>query len=135
MSLTNPPAVITQLSAQILALTSLPSGATTWYPEKTNSTSPPFIVLSEESRRLSPYAAGAGGIAGGVLMAVLHIVDTIGNAEAAARLMLDELLAQQSGIVFNGGECGLSAEPTPGEIAGGASLVAIAMSLPWGLNV
>lgn len=135
MSLTNAPAVITQLSAQLLALTSIPSGMTTWYPSKADSASPPFAVLDEVSRRVSPYAAGAGGIAGGVLQVVLHVVDTVGNAEATARLMLDELLTQQSGIVFNGGECGLSAEPTPGEIAKGFSLVAITMSLPWGLTV
>lgn len=136
MTLTNPSAVITQLDVQLTACASWPGGMTTWYPKKTGATADlPYAVLAETSRGVRPYAAGAGGIAGGVLEVHLHVTGTIGAVETLARTLLDELLAQQSGIVFNSSECGLSNEPTPGEIAAGEDITSITMSLPWGLNV
>jgi hypothetical protein len=135
MTLTNEPPIITQLSTQLAACAAWPAGATTWYPTKPNATSPPFVLLVERSRRVRPYAAGAAGIPGGVLEVDLAVSDTIGNAESLARTLLEQLLAQTSGIPFLEADCGVSAEPTPGEIAGGTSITTITMTLPWGLAV
>lgn len=137
MTWTNPPPILTQLRGQLVACAAWTGGtATVHYPELTGLTSAtfPLAVLSELRPRSTPYAEGAGGIAGGELQIVIYGTDTVGNMEALGRSILDQLLAQVTGIVWQPAEAGLSSDPSPGKIAGNAAVRSVTLRLPWGLT-
>jgi hypothetical protein len=74
----------------------------------------PLAVLDETSQRRTLYAIGAGGLRSGSLRAVLHLdATTIGQAEATARTIGQQLMAQQTGFLFTDFQVGLCAEPKP----------------------
>lgn len=139
MSLTNPPAIVTQLSTQLAACASWPGGATTnhWYPKVDwSSATLPLAVLEESERSWSSYAAGAGGLASGVLRVTVHYATSSddGTVETLGRTLLKELLAQDPGILFRQSDCGLSGTYTTAEIARNTGTIAIQLTLAYGLS-
>ncbi len=139
MSLTNAPAIVTQLSTQLAACSSWPGGSTAnhWYPDVIwASASLPLAVLEESERNWTPYAAGAGGLQSGTLRVTIHYAttSTVGTVESIARTLLGELLAAAPGICFRSSECSLSGASTSAEAATGTGTVAIQISLAYGLN-
>lgn len=139
MSLTNAPAIITQLSTQLAACSSWPGGATSnhWYPRVTwaNATLP-LAVLEESERTWTSYAAGAGGLAGGTLRITVHYAQSSddGTVEGIGRTLLKELLAQDPGILFRASDCGLSGTYTTAEQATDTGTIAIQLTLAYGLT-
>jgi hypothetical protein len=139
MSLTNPPAIVTQLSTQLAACTSWPGGATSnhWYPNVVwASASLPLAVLEETDRTWTPYASGAGGLQGGTLRATIHYAASsdIGTVEAIGRTLLGELLLQTPGICFRASDCGLSGTYTSAEAATDTGTIALQITLSYGLT-
>lgn len=138
MTLTNAPAIITQLSTQLAACAAW-SGSTGnhWYPSVTYAAATlPLAVLDESSRSYSSYAAGAGGLASGTLRISIHVAQSsdVGTLETLARTLLGQLLAQDPGILFRSGECGLCGEASTAEIATDTATYSIDISLPYGLS-
>jgi hypothetical protein len=139
MTLTNAPAIVTQLSTQLAACSSWPGGAINnhWYPTVPwASATLPLAVLEESERTFTSYAAGAGGLQGGTLSVTLHYAasSSIGTVEAIARTLLGELLAQSPGILFRSGDCSLSGTYTSAEAATDTATIAIKLSLAYGLT-
>ncbi len=134
---TNPPAILTQLRTQLVACSSWANGSNAVnYPELAALMSGtfPLAVLAEMSRRAEVFSEGAAALASGELQVVIYSTGTIGTAEALGRSILEELLAQATGIPFRSGDCGLSSDPSPGMIAGSSDVRAVTLSLPWGLT-
>jgi hypothetical protein len=139
VTLTNAPAIVTQLSTQLAACASWPGGAVTnlWYPRVPwASATLPLAVLEETERTWTPYAAGAGGLVSGTLKATIHYAATSdeGTVEAIGRTLLGELLAQNPGIIFRTSDCGLSGTYTSAENATDTATIAIQLTLAYGLN-
>jgi hypothetical protein len=139
VTLTNAPAIITQLSTQLAACTSWPGGATTnhWFPTVAwASATLPLAVLEESERTWTPYASGAGGLQGGTLRITIHYASSsdIGTVEALARTLLGELLTAQTGIPFRASDCGLSGTYTSAEAATDTATIAIQLNLAYGLT-
>lgn len=139
MTLTNAPAIVTQLSTQLAACSSWPGGATTnhWYPSVPwASASLPLAVLEESERTWTAYASGAGGLQGGTLKVTIHYASSsdVGTVEAIARTLLGELLSAQTGIPFRASECGLSGTYTSAEAATDTATIAIQLTLAYGLT-
>lgn len=137
MSLTNPTAMVSQLSTQLAACSTW--GAVTtdhWYPDVDWASVSTRAAMLSDTRSLESYAAGASGIKSGVCtITIHHTTHTIGQLEDFAQDILDELLAQQSGIPFLSGECGLSSDVQEAETAGGTVYRSITLSLPYGLRI
>lgn len=137
MSWENPPAIIEQLRTQLLACDSWEGGADNVhypYAEGLVDEEAPLAVLEDLGRTGEPYAAGADALPGGTLQIVIRSPGSIGEVEALGRTILDELLAQQTGIPFRGGETGVASKPSPAKKAGGADIRTIALTLTWGLS-
>ncbi len=139
MTLTNCPAIVTQLSTQLAACASWPGGATSnhWYPRVAwASASLPLAVLEDSERTWVSYAAGAGGLQGGTLKATIHYAASSdeGTVESLARTLLGELLAAAPGICFRSSECSLSGVYTSAENATDTATIAISISLAYGLT-
>lgn len=135
MTLTSPPSIVTLLDTQLQACASFPSGATTWYPAAPAATSGTLFVLSASDINRTKFAVGAQGIPTGTLEIVLYADLAIGVIESLAQALLDELLTADAPLTLRGGSVGLCIEPDPGEIAGGRTRRAIAISLEHGLSV
>lgn len=139
MSLTNAPAIVTQLATQLAACTSWPGGATSnmWYPSVPwASATLPLAVLEESDRTWTPYASGAGALQGGTLRATIHYATTsdVGTVEAIGRTLLGEILAQNPGICFRASDCGLSGIYTSAEAATDTGTIALQLTLSYGLT-
>ncbi len=138
MSFTDAPDPLTQLATQLTACAGWSSGSgAIHYPESPDFTGAtfPLAVLADESRSVGRYAVGAAGLVSGTLVIRIYGTGTIGVTEALGRTILSQLLAQEGGIVFRSSECGLSADPEPGRIAGDAQEIrSITLSLPYGLE-
>ena len=137
MSWEDAPAILRQLRTQLLACDAWKGAEDdVHYPKATNlSDEPrPYAVLADLGRSPQVYAAGAHALQGGTLQVLLYAYDTVGYVEELGRTILAELLAQQTGIPFTGGEVGLSTEPSPAKVAGGANVASIAITLTWGLS-
>lgn len=134
MSLTDAPAIITQLATQLAACAGW-SGES-WYPEVPDlgSATLPAAALSEMNRRYTPYAAGASGLPSGDLEIKIYSAASIGVLESLGRTIIDQLLAQQSGIPFRPGDCGLCSDQTSGMEAAGDSIRSITINLSYGLD-
>lgn len=136
-TLTDPPAIITQLANQIAACAAWTGGlATIWYPEgpAMAGATYPFLVLGESRRRVVPFCDGATTLVQGELEAWLHATTDIGQTEDLARTLLTQLLGQTTGILFNPSECGLSSDPKPAQISGGSSYRSVPITLGYGLH-
>lgn len=139
MSLTNPPAILTQLATQLAACASWPGGAVTnmWYPKVPwVSASLPLGILEEAERTVTTYAAGAGGLQSGTLKITIHYAQTSddGTVETLARALLSELLAQDPGIIFRASDCGLSGTFSSAEAATDTGTIATILTLAYGLT-
>ncbi len=139
MSLTNCPAIVTQLSTQLAACASWPGASTAnhWFPDVPwGSASLPLAVLEESERTWTTYAAGAGGLIGGTLKITIHYAASsdAGTVESIGRTLLGELLAAAPGICFRSSECSLSGVPTSAETATDTGTIAIQLSLAYGLT-
>lgn len=139
MSLTNAPAIVTQLSTQLAACASWPGGSTAnhWYPKVPwASASFPLAVLEEAERTLTSYASGAGGLQGGTLKITLHYAQSSddGSVETIARTLMNELLAQDPGIIFRTSDCGVSGTFSSAEAATDTGTIAIILTLAYGLT-
>jgi hypothetical protein len=140
MSLTNPPAIVTQLSTQLAACASWVGGnGNHWYPEAGTSATVPFAVLDDQNASRRVYASDAPGLLSGTL--VITIVDsaanrTLGQLEAFGRTILAELVAQVAGIAFKDGEVGLVDDYKKATEAGEGTAAqrSITMSIPYGLD-
>lgn len=142
MSLTNPPAIITQFSTQLAACAAWPGGtnANHWYPSVPwASASFPLAVLSEETGAGQVYSAGTTPLPSGTLKATIHYPQTgtgsdDGSLETLGRTLLAQLLAQPTGIVFRSGSVGMSGTSSMAEQATGTATFAIEVSLEYGLQ-
>jgi hypothetical protein len=137
--LTNAPSIVSQLATQLAACASWAGGSTAnmWYPRVAwASATLPLAVLEESERTWTPYAAGAGGLAGGTLKVTVHYAQTSdeGTVEALGRQLLKELLAQDPGIIFRGSDCGLSGTYSSAEAATDTGTIAIQLTLAYGLT-
>lgn len=137
MSLVNPTSMVSQLSTQLAACASWTATTTDhWYPEVDWASVSTRAAVLSDTRSLEQYAAGASGIKSGVLtIQIIHTTFTIGQLEDFAQDILDELLAQTSGIPFLSGECGLSSDVQEAETAGGTAHRSITITLPYGLRI
>ena len=137
MTLTNAPAIITQLSTQLAACAGwTTTSATHWYPNLPASGATfPAAVLFEDQRTSSIYAAGAGGLQGGTLGIHIYSSGTIGQVEDLGRTILGQLLAQFVGIPWDSSNCGLSSDTEPGMVAASSDIRDIVLNLPYGLRV
>ncbi len=133
----NAPAMVSQLRTQLVACAGwkapLPA---VHYPKADLTDSPELVaVLSELSREMNPYAAGAYGLLAGELQVTLHKKhSSIAEVETLGRTILDQLLQQQSGIPFRTVGCGLSSDPTSAQEAGDSDYVRISLTLGYGLD-
>ncbi len=91
-------------------------------------------MLVDVGRSGAVYAAGAEALPGGSLLIIIRAAMTTGELEQFARNILDELLAQQTGIPFTTGEVGACSDPSPAKQAGGVVTRAINIALQWGLT-
>lgn len=141
MSLTNPPAVVTQLSTQLAACASWTGGTTNhYYPIAPSGFSVPAAVLDDQQARRGIYASDAPGALTGTV--VITIIDsaanrTLGQLETFGRTILKELTDQVSGLAFRDGEVGLVDDYKPATEAGEgtAAMRSITLSIPYGLDI
>ena len=135
MTWKDPTDAVDQLRTQLFACAAWVAAPATidmiHYPEADLTTDAyPLAVLDETSQRRTLYATGAGGLRSGSLRAVLHLaVTTIGQAEAFARTIGQQLMAQQSGFLFTDFQVGLCAEPKP---QADLQIFAIELTLDYG---
>lgn len=135
MSLTNPPAIVTQFSTQLAACASWTTGtAGHWYPSAVGNIATLHAVLASLTETRTRYAEGADGLPSGTLKAMVYVPDTIGNAELLGRALILELCAQYTGLMFTSGNVGLSADPGPAKVASGDTLQAIELTVNYGLS-
>ncbi len=119
MSLTNPPAIITALDAMLTLSTTWGTWAAstgrTWYPDvDIQNATFPCAALFASNRRRTKFADGAQGAPSGELIITVWapVTTTIGTMETNAELVLDELLAQDTGIALRDGSVSAAADPT-----------------------
>jgi len=123
MTLTNAPAIVTQFSTQLAACASWSTGtAGHWYPSADPGIATLHAVLASTNEDRTRYAEGANAIPSGTLKAAVYTPLSIGEAEALGRSLIDELLAQQTGLMFTGGNAQLSADPGAAKQADGNTL-------------
>jgi hypothetical protein len=137
MSLTDAPAIITTLSTQLVACAAWTGGSgAVWYPEAPGTTSTTHAVLVPMSMQRTRYAEGANGILGGSLVILLYVVgtDTLGDAETLAGTLVDQLMAQHSGIPFRSASYELAGDPGAAKTVGGSTIIPIQISLEYGLS-
>jgi hypothetical protein len=139
VSLTTPPAIVQTFANEIVATTSWTGDEATslWYPIKPDFTGVtfPIGVIAVMAPRRRIYAEGAGPLLGGTLRLVIYSNVSIGALETLAQAMLTELLSAYSGIPYTSAECGISSDPSPAKVAGGAGIYSIALDLPYGLEI
>jgi len=135
--MTDAPAILTQLQTQLAACAAWSSGSgAIHYPDHdlTTVSTWPVAILAESSRTSTVFAAGAAGLASGVLEITIHSTASIGTVESLARTLVTQLHSAQSGIPFRTGEAGLSSEPSDAAEAGGTAYCSVTITLPWGLE-
>lgn len=137
MSLTNPPAIITQLSTQLQACASwTAAGLSTnvWYPSAPEGTAGPFAVLGFDSQRFTKYAEGAEPVRSGDLFVTIWKADTAGNLETLAGDLINDLMTADTGIPFRDGENGRAELIGPAKEAAGETLNGVSFTLSHGLT-
>lgn len=131
------PALLEQLRTQLLACAAWTGGPdNVHYPKAQDLAAEefPLAVLADTGRNPVAYAVGAAPIHGGTLLVLVYASDSSGYVEQLGRDLADQLLAQQTGILFTSAEVGLSSEPSPAKIAAGSDIRSIAITLSWGLS-
>jgi hypothetical protein len=137
MSLTDAPAIITQLSTQLAACASWTVGAGgNWYPEAAPSITTTHAVLVPPTSQRTRYAEGARGLLGGQLWILMYIVgtQTLGQAETLAASIIDELMNQHDGIPFRSMSFELAQDPGAAKTVGGSTIIPVQISIDYGLS-
>jgi len=137
MSLTNPPAIITQLSTQLQATASWIAASLStnvWYPEVPEGTAGPYVLLGFGTQQFTKYAEGAAPTRGGDLFFTIWKADTTGNLETLAQSILVELMTADTGIPFRDGD-GMNATALgDAKEAAGETLYGVSATLSHGLS-
>jgi len=142
MPLTDASALLTQFASQLAACaawtTAVGSGnesARIHYPSVAwSSATLPCAVISEDQRGSRIYATNAQGLRSGMLKVEVYSAGTVGAVEQLGQALLEQLLAQQSGIVFRTGYVGLCGDATIAEIAAQNEVRAIEINIEYGLE-
>jgi hypothetical protein len=137
MPFTTTDGLLLQTQTQIDACASWPgSTSDVHYPELTFAgASFPAAVVAEDQRTSTYYASGAAGLRGGTLKITIYTQSAVGVTELLGRAILEELLAQQTGIPFRGGYVGLCGEATDATTAAATPISAVELYLEYGLSV
>jgi hypothetical protein len=136
MAFTTTDALLLQFQTQVDACAAW-TGSTSdiHYPEISFATATfPCAVLCEDQRSSTYYAAGASGLRAGTLKATIYTQSAVGVTELLGREVLEQLLAQQTGIPFRGGYVGLCGEATDATTAAATPISAVELYLEYGLN-
>lgn len=137
MSLTDAPSIITKLGEHLVACASWSPGASgLWYPEAPASTSGTHAVLVPASMQRTRYAEGANGLLGGTLWILLYVVGTesLGDAETLAGNLVNELMAQHTGIPFRSITYELAGDPGAAKTVGGSTIIPMHITIEFGLS-
>ncbi len=135
MSLADAPAIVTDLDTMLRACASYPGGVGTWYPEAPENTTDDHFVLVRTEPTRTPYAEGTKALIGGELLVLGYFgAKTVGQCEALADALLDEITALQTGIKLRGGSAGMATKAGRAKVAGGHSMKTIQISLQYGLS-
>jgi hypothetical protein len=134
MSLTNPPAFITQLDTQFRACASWTGATNTWYPSAPDGSALPFAVY-ETTQDRTPYAEGARGLASNEFVIAVSAVLSVGQMETLAESIINELSLQfNGGIPFRSFAYDLSSDIGAAEVAGGETSRTITITGSSGLS-
>lgn len=137
MTLTNPPAIISQFSTQLQACASWVAAglsSNVWYPEAPEGTTGPFVVLGFGTQQFTKYAEGAAPVRSGDLFFTIWKSDSIGNLEALAQSILSELMTSDSGIPFREGDGMTATAVGDAKEAAGETLYGVSASVTHGLT-
>jgi len=129
--------LLTQLRTQIAACASWSAGSSgVHYPDVDwASATLPCCVIAEGARTSATYAAGAAGLRGGTFLVTIYTSGTVGACEVLGQAILEELLAQASGIPFRNGSVGVCGQSTDAQEAAGMTANGIELTLEYGLDV
>ncbi len=136
MPFTDASAYLTQFRTQLAACAAWTAGSSAiHYPEiDWASVTLPVMVVAEESRGSEQYASGAVGLRTGTLKAVIYSSGTIGAVEVLADSIIEQMLAQQSGIPIRGATRGLCGDATDAMIAASGEVRGVEIMFEYGLN-
>jgi hypothetical protein len=135
MTLTNAPAVVTSFANMIVACASWTPGLSgLFYPTEDTTTVGIIGVISASPTTRTPYAAGAAGLPSGNLLLVIYHTGDVGQTEAFAMAIVNELQAQTTGLPLRGGVTGLAATPGDAKTADGFTRNAINIEFEYGLK-
>ena len=137
MSLTDAPAIITQLSTQLAACASWTAGAGgNWYPEAAGTLTTTHAVLVPPSSTRTRYAEGARGLLGGQLWILLYVIgtQTLGQAETLAGAIINELMNQHDGIPFRSMSFELAQDPGAAKTVGDSTIIPLQITIDYGLS-
>ncbi len=129
-------AVLLSLQSQLAACAGWSGGSSVIHcPEiPWTSATLPCAVVAESQQSSDTYAAGASGLRSGALQVLIYTASDITTTEALGRTILQQLLAQASGIAFRGGSVGLCGEETAAEVAAGTKVFGVELTLEYGLQ-
>ena len=133
MSLTNPPAFITQLDTQFRACASWTGTTQTWYPSAPDSSTMPFAVY-ETTQARSAYAEGARPLPSNSFAIAITAALTVGQMETLAENLINELGTQFTGLPFRDLNYELSSDNGNAAIAGGETARTIVITGSSGLS-
>ena len=112
MSLVNPPAHITAIKDKLDACAGKPAGITYHYPTAAGTTAPPYAVITAENVIRERFAEGSSSFLSGDGSIVLHLSGfTIGQVEALAETLCEQMASNPVGLIINDPQAGLSSEP------------------------
>ena len=136
MPMTGASGLLTQLQTQIAACASWSAGSSgVHYPSiEFASATFPCCVIAEMNRTSEYYASGASGLRGGTLKITIYSTGTVGATEVLGQAIVEELLAQQTGIAFRSGSVVLAGEATDAMDAAQTTVSGVELDLEYGLS-
>lgn len=135
MAFTDASAYLTQFQTQLAACAVWSGGSSTIHYPNVNFTGAtlPCIVVIEDQRGSDQYAAGASGLRSGTLRAILYSTASNGVIEAMAGTLVEQMLAQQSGIPFRSGSHQPAGIAEEAKAATGTSVNGVEIAFEYGL--
>ncbi len=100
----------------------------------------PLAVIYHEMNRREKYAVGAAGLAQGTLVLVLYQMTDAGTININAQAILADLLAMETGLALQDGNCGECSDPLGGQRAASdtgtivGQFRSVTMTLEYGLK-